>query len=505
MTPFILFLLSVGVFYYYQRRNRLSGYQPGSYRHILEPVSSSMLLSEVDPTKCAQVHIVTFIVFEEALKFSDFRDRFIENVILTDSDSRFVYRLDFSSLSSPPSWVKATGWKPEDNISLITEPQTFSSMNGLISKRLTDPLDIHKPVWDLQFIQEYRADNSTKPVSAALLTMHHSMGDGFTLCHQIMRRAAPAEPGLTMHECYPFHAPSHERRRFSIKFMLNTSLRLIQAAWKLLTLTPDPASALRNTTSRRISDRIVSDMSIMSSSVDDLKSIAQKATRVLGKNVKGKVYLNDVIVAACCLALGDLMGDKRHDVTSAIWIGLNRKSVIERPKHRRFDWGNENLGACYLEIPTGESNPTKSLIKCHERLSDMKSSPEPLVANRLLAFLGSIPMWILWPFRHLLMDKMSASISNFPGPTMKIKIPVAPDGGRNKTMEGVGVVKDAFFFVAPPFKYGPYVTIVSYCGKMYLGMSAAEKLISQEKLTNLVKSKIDEAVSLIDESLNDKM
>lgn len=502
MTPVVLVLLALGAFYYYRKRKLSNSYQPGSKRHVMEPVSSSMLLSEVDPTKCAQVHIVTFIVFDVIIALTAFRDRFIENVIRTDPDSRFTYRLDFSNPSSPPSWVKATTWNPEDNISLIKDPQTFASIKSIISRRLTDSLDIRKPVWDMQFINEYMADGSSKAVSAVILTMHHSMGDGFTLCHQIMRRAAPVDSGITMHDCYPFHAPTGDNRRFSLRNLFRTFLRLIQSGWKLLTLSPDPPSALRNTTSRRVDDRIVSDMSIMSCSVDDLKTIAQKASLALRKDVCGKVSLNDLIVAACSLALGELMRGKRHDVTSAIWIGLNRKSVIERPKHRKFDWGNENLGTCYLQLPTRESEPIQCLIKSHRRLAEIKSSPEPYVANRLLALLGSIPLWILWPFRNVLMDKMSASISNFPGPVKQIKIPVAPDGSPNKTLEGVGVVKDAFFFVAPPFKYGPYVTILSYCGKMYLAMSAAEKLISQENLESLVRSKINEAVRLIDEGLN---
>jgi hypothetical protein len=101
------------------------------------------------------------------------------------------------------------------------------------------------------------------------------------------------------------------------------------------------------------------------------------------------------------------------------------------------------------------------------------------------------------------MDKMSASISNFPGPVQKIRIPVAPDNGVNRTLEGVGTVRDAFFFVAPPFKYGPYVTIVSYCGKMYLALSAAEKLMSQKLVEELVRVKIDEAVDLIDKSIDE--
>ena len=427
MAPEVTVLLILGVFFFLWKRRKSRVYVSGSFKHIMEPVSSSMLLSEADPTKCAQVNIVTFIVFDEKISYNCFRDRFVENVVLTDPDSRFIYHLDSSNLSTPAVWIKATDWKPEDNCIRIQEPQTFESSKQLISARLSEPLDIRKPVWELQFIETYSDDGSSTPVSAVILTMHHSMGDGFTLCHQLMRRAAPADANLTMHDCYPFNAPVTHRRRFSVRNVVQSISKLLKSLLKLLFLTPDPPSALRNTIARTIDERIVSDMAVMSWSVDRLKDLAQKATKTLGNQVHSRLYLNDIVVAACSLALGDLMKDRRHDVTSAIWIGLNRKSVIERPKHRRFDWGNENLGACYLQLPTGEREPLQVLLKSHQRLSEMKSSPEPLVANRVLALLGSIPLWILWPFRNVLMDKMSASISNFPGPVQKIRIPVAPD------------------------------------------------------------------------------
>ncbi len=494
-------MLVLGLIYYVLKRRYSPTYREGAFRQSMEPVSSSMLLSETDPAKCAQVHIVTFIVFEGKISFVDFRDRFIQNVVQSDGDSRFQYILDCSQAYRAPMWIKARGWNPQDNCSSVPEPQTIETARRLISQRLTKPLDIRKPVWDLQFIESYMCNSSGVNVSAAILTMHHSMGDGFTLCHQIMRRAAPAEDGISLHECYPFNAPTQNHHSRSIKDFVQTISKLVASACKLLFLAPDPPSPLRNTAMRTLDDSIIGDMFELGHSVDDLKRMAHDATILLRNQVRGKIYLNDVVVAACALVLGDLMGKARHDVTSAIWIGLNRKSVIDRPKQRRFDWGNENLGTCYLKLPTGESDPLKALITSHERLHDLKSSPEPMVANALLKLLGSIPLWILWPFRAVLMDKMSASISNFPGPVRKIKIPVAPDGKPNRALAGVGVIRDAYFFVAPPFRYGPYVTILSYCGRMYFGISAAEKLMSKATLRDLSSSKIDAAIRQIDLAL----
>jgi len=171
---------------------------------------------------------------------------------------------------------------------------------------------------------------------------------------------------------------------------------------------------------------------------------------------------------------------------------LNRKSVIERPRHRRDDWGNQNLGVSYLKLPTGatKDSPESILLECHRRLNRMKSSPEPLVANKLLTIVGSVPFGLIWPFRNVLMDKMSTSISNFPGPVKQIRLPASLDG---QTGPGVGTLKEVYFTVAPPFSYGPYVTMASYNGQMHLAITIAEKLMTEEKVKELVRERIPAA------------
>jgi LPXTG-motif cell wall-anchored protein len=489
MFPVWIGFLIVGALLLVFRRRKRSRYHPGVPIHQMEAVSSSMLLSEVDPENNAQVTIVTLLIFEEKLQYEHFRERFVENVIQTDPDSRFLYRLDCSFQT--PRWIKATDWHPFDNFVCISDQQDIESCKNLMSTRMTDPLDVRKPVWECAFIDTFITSESAS-VSAVILTMHHSMGDGFTLCHQLMRRAIPADPGITMHDCYPFQAPSASpSRSWADSFMRRFHLLqgFISSAAKLLLLQPDPISPLRNSTRRRLDDLIVCDISLLDLTVNDLKKIAKDATEYFKRDTR--ISINDVVVAAISLAFQEVLGEKhRHDITSAIWVGLNRKSVIDRPRNRCDDWGNQNLGVSYLNLPTGDDklqSPDKMLLECHKRLCDMKSSPEPIVANGLLKVLGSVPFWCIWPFRYLLMDKMSASISNFPGPTKRIRLPASLEG---ETGPGVGTLKEVYFTVAPPFSYGPYVTMASYNGRMQLAITIAEKLMPEETVQEIVRHKI---------------
>jgi hypothetical protein len=85
------------------------------------------------------------------------------------------------------------------------------------------------------------------------------------------------------------------------------------------------------------------------------------------------------------------------------------------------------------------------------------------------------------------MDKMSTSVSNFPGPVHPIRFPLIPTDRPDGVPAGSGVMKQIYFFVAPPMSIGPYVTIMSYCGKMYMGVTVNEALISDQQLQRFAK------------------
>ena len=437
----------------------------------MDPVSASMLLSEIDPKRHAQVNIVSVVTFEEKLRFVDFRNRFVDNVISTDPDSRFAYRMDCTS-SYWPMWRKATEWHPFDNFKLVKQPQT--SLLTLVSRRLTEPLSMTRPPWECIFVESYKKTEDSPTVSAIILTMHHCMGDGFTLCHQLVRRCAPAHKDHTMHHCYPFTVSVSKPKLYQKVLSIPVA---VLALLKLIFLRPDPSGPHRNKRLRRIEDVMLCQMVELPQNVADLKRIARKTNTTL----------NDVVVAGVSIALSP----KHSDITSAIWVGLNRKSPLARPHLREHDWGNANLGTCYMQIPKVDA-PRTILAQVHERLAAMKRSSEPMVANLLLKVLGSLPTKLLWPFRHLLMDKMSTSISNFPGPVERVCMPTDLNGVAS---EGTGTVDEVFFLVAPPFSYGPYVTVMSYANRMFLAVIASENLMSQSDINRLVREDIPTGIA----------
>ncbi len=165
---------------------RRNPYNPGADSHVVEAVSASMLHGEVEPDKRTHCHIVGLFVFEEALRYEDLRRTFVANMVLSDPDSRLLYRLDCSG--STPRWVKAACWRPEDNCRLVREPHDHDSVHALVSRRLVDAMPTSRPLWEMAFIERFELGGGRAAGSCVMLTLHHSMGDGFTLCHQLLRR-----------------------------------------------------------------------------------------------------------------------------------------------------------------------------------------------------------------------------------------------------------------------------------------------------------------------------
>jgi hypothetical protein len=244
----------------------------------MDPVSASMILSEVNPAESAQVCIVNVIILDERIQFVDFRDQFIKSMIDSDPSTRFRHVIDCTGRY--PRWKEASkNWHPYDNFSRVSEIQNMESLNGIVSRRLTEPLLISKPVWDVIFVEKF--DSESGLVSAAVITMHHSMGDGFTLSQQIISRCTPAEPGSSMADCFPYQPKQHYHhgKRRGVVDLIQHYLRMIQkmitSAIKLLLMDKNPVGPLRMSRPRKLNDRIVSAITEIPFSVDQLKKISK--------------------------------------------------------------------------------------------------------------------------------------------------------------------------------------------------------------------------------------
>ena len=75
---------------------------------------------------------------------------------------------------------------------------------------------------------------------------------------------------------------------------------------------------------------------------------------------------------------------------------------------------NSSLGAVYLRLPAASGDQITVLRKIQETIEPLKTSPEPLVAGKLLAVFGLLPAAIVRPIWPALSNKVTGSVLHKP-------------------------------------------------------------------------------------------
>jgi diacylglycerol O-acyltransferase len=278
-----------------------------------------------------------------------------------------------------------------------------------------------------------------------------------------------------------------------------------QALVKAIVMQDDPVSVFKTHTrlpQTQDAASLSAGWSNTKRSVEDIKKFA--------KALPGDATVNDVLVAALCGAVrkhasvkakamkqsAAAAGKQLNDLLAVMWVSLQDPKNIYKPPSKQFplQWGNTNLGALYLALPTEVSaakpvsgtpaEAAATLSAVQSLTKPLKASPEPLVAWAIMAAAGGLPRTIsqvLWP---MLAHKSSLSVSNVPGP-------MAP-----YSWAGVEIGRMSFF-VPPQGTLGVFVTIMTYNGKCTVGISANAKLLSQAEVKLITGAYFDEALDAL--------
>jgi hypothetical protein len=128
-------------------------------------------------------------------------------------------------------------------------------------------------------------------------------------------------------------------------------------------------------------------------------------------------------------------------------------------------------------------------LRCHERLSALKTSAEPVVINAALRLMGSLPVSVGKRISGATADIASVSMSNLPGPNCPVYWPV----GISEDLSGAGLVDSVYFATSPPFHFGPLVSVISYCGSFFMSISARDEVLPQQDLDWIVSEGLRKA------------
>jgi WS/DGAT/MGAT family acyltransferase len=245
------------------------------------------------------------------------------------------------------------------------------------------------------------------------------------------------------------------RLRSAARFSKDATLAL----GKLLLIPPDRKTGLRGKCG--IAKRAVWSADI------DLEEV-KRIGRLMGGTV------NDILLSALTGAFRRYLEERGEPID-----GLNVRGILPvnlRPPDELYELGNR-FGLVFLSLPVGTRDPLKRLVLLKRRMQAIKDSPEAVVAFGILGAMGMSPTQVENIILSIFGMKGTAVITNVPGPRQPLYF-----AGQ--------LIETLMFWVPTPANLAVGVSILSYAGKVILGVATDEGLIPDPE--NILQSFYDE-------------
>jgi len=374
-------------------------------------------------------------------------------------------------------------WVDDDEFDLdrhVTEetlpaPGGDAELAAAIATHLERPFDRRHPLWEFRLFKGHRDG------AVVFARLHHAIGDGVALMVVLLAQTdlSPGGPAtvaagdsLERAALNPFleillrPQEGIDRARRLAQELMPETMRLMEApAAAIARLNPVLKGAGMTTALGRLVGR-------PSDPRTPFKGRLQRAKRVAWSE---SIPLDDV------KAIGKGLGGTINDVlNSAMAGGLRRYIAREgeppeklafrcampvslRPLDEMADLGNR-FGLLFLSLPVGIRDPERRLAEMRRRAAALKRSAEPVVAYAILRAIGILPEAVHRMVVKIFATKATAVFTNVPGPRATLYF------GRH-------AIRDIFFWVPQAARLGLGVSILSYDGKVRMGVATDAGLV----------------------------
>lgn len=353
----------------------------------------------------------------------------------------------------------------------LPAPGDHATLQELVSDLLSTPLDPTKPLWQIHIIENYGEG------SAIFVRIHHSIADGMALIF-VLLSLTDMTPDAPWPEAAEEIAPSRSSNGGLTSLVkqlasatgtaVGVTSKLINEGWtavndtnhalellqtgadysyafsKLLLRTSDPPTPFKG------------QLGVMKRAAWSKPLSLRDVKRV--KNAT-KTTVNDVLIAAMSGGIRRYMLERDADVAdfrATVPVNLRRPEEMST-------MGNK-FGLVFLTLPVSVEDPLERLDEVHRRMVALKDSPEAIVALGVLNAMGPSPTEIQSLIVKTFATKATAVMTNVPGPPMPLFL-----AGRE--------IDDLMFWVPQSGRLGLGVSILSYAGKVYLGVATDTRLV----------------------------
>ena len=341
---------------------------------------------------------------------------------------------------------------------VLPAPGDKKTLNDTIARLLTVPLALNRPLWTFTLIEGYGGG------SVFFGRIHHCIGDGAALVRVLLSMVdASAEgewraPAGLPRESNALRPQPRGAARPGGAILQEGGRRvrrpsdLLSVAARGGELAGRFAAVLAKLALMRTDDKTAfkGEVGVGKAvawsegiSLDDVKFV---------KNTMGAT-VNDVLVAAMAGALRryvEARGDDPEGKEIRVMVPVDIRGPEDTKLTNRF-------ALVYLPLPIGIADPINRLFETKRNMDAIKRSPEALVTYQAIAGLGVVSDKIARGVRGYYADKVSAVLTNVPGPSQKLYF-------AGKLLETI------VFWVPQSGSIGVGISIFSYGGQVNIGL-----------------------------------
>lgn len=415
--------------------------------------------------------INTVLLFDEPVNFD--RLRAVCGSRLVDRYRRFRQRV----VAAPGGRLY---WEDDRYFDLRTHilriglpaPGDTETLQCLLSGLINEHLDPSRPLWRFYLVENFNGG------SALICRIHHAVADGIALVKVLLsltdERADSSETEPVGHTALSGsgnglkQAAGKLRQRAKrvaargVRELLRSiddpshALALVRSAGlvsaasaailaKILLIPPDRASVLKG------------DLGLLKRVVWT-EPVELEEIRAIGSRCGATI--NDVLMAVVAGGLRRYLqgrGDPVEDGVVRTLVPVNL-----RPAHEPLRLGNQ-FSLVYLSLPVSVADPKERLLVVKERMTVLKYSPEPFVTYQVINGLGLLPGGLAQWAVELFASKATAVLTNVPGPRQTRYLAGHP-------------IDRILFWVPQSGQIGMGISIISYAGRVSVGVMVDEKL-----------------------------
>jgi WS/DGAT/MGAT family acyltransferase len=381
----------------------------------------------------------------------------------------------------------------------LPEPAGQAELEALVGELAGAPFNPARPLWSFHLVERYRKG------SALIARIHHAYADGIALV-QVLLGLADRAPRAKAHRRQ--HRPAQPQPDMALRSHASIGPGLLSAlpAPVLETLSEGAAlieKGLHYLLHPRDAAVVAHEVAEFAGELAHIAALSDDPLTPLKRSLSGvhrvawadplsllevktigrllDCTVNDVLISTLAGALGRLLAtqeDVPEDRVIRAVVPVNLRTKTEPPLGNRF-------GLVFVELPVGIRHPLQRLYGVRTAMQALRGSSQPLVTLGLLWAVGSLPRQVEDLAIDLFSAKASLVASNLRGPAE----PLAIGGAR---------VSEVLFWVPQSGSLGVGVSMLSYAGRVQLGVMADRNLIPHPaELVALVAAEFERLVYLV--------